>query len=86
MNTWEFDENDELKFNSDSALELEKINLYIQHQEVAIRTALINELIAREDAELERLFGDDIGYIPSIPMSLQEECECEKRDIPEVPC
>lgn len=77
MNTWEFDENDELKFNSDSALELEKVNLYIQHQEVAIRTALINELIAREDAELERLFGDDVAYIPTIPKSMQQECECE---------
>lgn len=74
MNTWEFDENDEIRFNSDSALELEKVNLYIQHQEVAIRTALINELIAREDAELERLFGDDVAYVPTIPMS---ECDCE---------
>ena len=74
MNTWEFDENDELKFDSDSALELEKVNLYIQHQEVAIRTAVINELLARENAELERLFGGGVGFVPNIPMS---ECECE---------
>ncbi len=75
MNTWEFDENDELRFTSDSDLELEKVHVWIQNQAMAVRMAVINELIAREDAELERLFGDDVAYTPTIPM--QQECKCE---------
>ena len=57
----------------------QKLELIVNELDV-----IINRM--NDDLELAHYIPGIVGYIPSIPMSLQEECECEKRDIPEVPC